>query len=241
MCSVTFWPRRGGYIVGMNRDENLARVRGLPPARADVGDVQVLHPSEPAGGTWISVNDRGVSFALVNWYSVTARAPQPVVSRGEVVPAMRDASTSVGSGDRFDRLDLARMDPFRLIGFFPEEHLAVEWRWDTRVPSRTTHAWTPMQWLSSGHDEPSAQRIRGGTFGAVRDEPDAGSVPWLRRLHASHAPERGPFSTCMHRADAGTVSYTEIEVDEVSARMDHSTEALCCGAVVSTGTLRRIR
>ncbi len=240
MCSVTFCPRRGGYIVGMNRDENLARVRGLPPARADFGDVCVLHPREPAGGTWISVNDRGVVFALVNWYAVTARAPRPVVSRGEVVSAMRDALTSSESGIRFGRLDLPRMDPFRLVGLFPEERLAVEWRWDVRHPTRTTHAWTPMQWLSSGHDEPAAQQVRGGTFESVRDEPDAGSVPWLRRLHASHAPERGPFSTCMHRTDAATVSYTEIEVDAGSVRMDHSNEALCCGAVVSTKTLRRI-
>ncbi len=119
MCSVTFWPRRGGYIVGMNRDESLARVRGLPPARADAGEVHVLHPREPAGGTWISVNDRGVAFALVNWYAITARAPRPVVSRGEVVAAMRAALTSAGAGDRFGRLGLARMDPFRLIGFFP--------------------------------------------------------------------------------------------------------------------------
>jgi hypothetical protein len=53
--------------------------------------------------------------------------------------------------------------------------------------------------------------------------------------------DRGPFSTCMHRTDAATVSYTAIEVDDVSVRMDQSTEALCRGAVVSTGTLRRIR
>ena len=44
----------------------------------------------------------------------------------------------------------------------------------------------------------------------------------------------------MHRT-AATVSYTEVEVDHGSVRMDHSTEALCRGAVGSTGALRRIR
>ena len=133
------------------------------------------------------------------------------------------------------------MDPFRVIGFFADDLDLVEWRWDVRELVRIQHDWSPMQWLSSGHDEPAAQQVRGGTFDSVRDEPDAGSVPWLRRLHGSHAPERGPFSTCMHRTDATTVSYTEIEVDDGSARMDHSTEALCCGAVLSSETMSRIR
>jgi hypothetical protein len=30
----------------------------------------------------------------------------------------------------------------------------------------------------------------------------ADSLDWLRRLHRSHSPQAGPFSTCMHRSDA---------------------------------------
>ena len=30
-------------------------------------------------------------------------------------------------------------------------------------------------------------------------------------LHRSHAPTRGPFSLCMHRDDASTVSYTKVQ------------------------------
>jgi hypothetical protein len=32
----------------------------------------------------------------------------------------------------------------------------------------------------------------------------------LRALHASHLPQRGPFSICMHRPEATTVSYSEV-------------------------------
>ena len=37
------------------------------------------------------------------------------------------------------------------------------------------------------------------------------SLAWMRRLHRSHVPAPGPFSICVHREDARTVSYTEIE------------------------------
>ena len=43
---------------------------------------------------------------------------------------------------------------------------------------------------------------------AARNQKFEGRLNWLRRLHRSHLPERGPFSICMHRSDAATVSYT---------------------------------
>ena len=77
-----------------------ATIAGLPPECFPVGARTVAHPREPAGGTWISVHDRGAAFTLVNWYAITACAPQPVASRGEVVLALRgsesvDASAGV--------------------------------------------------------------------------------------------------------------------------------------------------
>ena len=228
MCSVTFWPRPGGYLLGMNRDESLARVAGLPPARVAIGSRTAMHPSEPGGGTWISVNDHGVGIALINWYAIAARAPQPAASRGDVVLALRDCRSADEAAERLGRLPLARTNPFRVIGFFVPAQTVCEWRWDLRALERLHHDWSPRQWLSSGYDEPVAQRIRGLTFDSMRGEPDAGSVAWLRRLHASHGPERGPFSTCMHRADAATVSYTEAEVNEAIAVMRHCLAPPCC-------------
>jgi hypothetical protein len=42
-----------------------------------------------------------------------------------------------------------------------------------------------------------------------------------------HVPETGPFSTCMHRADAATVSYTEVVVSSRQAMMRHHAGAPC--------------
>jgi len=214
MCSVTFWPTPRGYLLGMNRDENLRRPAGLPPARFVVDGRNVVHPREPGGGTWISLNDGGVSFALVNWYAIEARAPQPAVSRGSVVIAVRDCLSPESAADRLAQLPLIRMNSFRLLGLFPRQQSVCEWRWNLETLSSQYHPWSSQQWCSSGCDEPTAQRIRGAVFASSRKEPDAGTIPWLRRLHASHYPACGPFSTCMHRTDAATVSYTENEVGD---------------------------
>ena len=45
--------------------------------------------------------------------------------------------------------------------------------------------------------------------------------------HRSHYPERGPFSTCMHRDDARTVSFTWVRVDPAEVRMRYSPDSPC--------------
>lgn len=228
MCSVTFWPTGRTYRLAMNRDEQLTRIAGLPPARFVTKGRIALHPSEPGGGTWISVNDSGVSLALINWYSITQRAPQPTVSRGEVVMTMRDVSRVEEASRMLAAMPLTQINPFRLIGVFSKHESVCEWRWNQQHLEEIVHEWSPQQWLSSGFDEPAAQRIRSDTFSARRHDPDAGEAVWLRRLHGSHTPESGPFSTCMHRADAATVCYTEIKISDEQAVMSHHAGPLCC-------------
>ncbi|HAB17505.1 MAG TPA: hypothetical protein PLX89_08390 [Verrucomicrobiota bacterium] len=229
MCSVTFWPKPSGYLLGMNRDESLRRASGLPPAQFIEGRRRGAHPSEPNGGTWISLNDRCVGFALINWYAIQARAPRPAISRGEIVKSLRGFESPESAADGLAKLPLERMDAFRLLGFFPERRLAREWRWNLESLSGVPHEWSPTQWCSSGFDEPTAQQVRRATFESMRMERDAGTLLWLRRLHGSHSPGRGPFSICMHRPDAATVSYTELDVGAGSSVMRYCSGPLCCG------------
>jgi hypothetical protein len=63
-------------------------------------------------------------------------------------------------------------------------------------------------------------------------------MDWLRRLHRSHAPEIGPYATCMHRDDAATVSYTEITASGSVATMRYQSGPPCCRMPMSTGTLK---
>ena len=229
MCTVTLWPKQRGYRLGMNRDECRERVAGLPPRCHTLDHRRILHPGEPTGGTWIAVNDLGVGFALVNWYSITARASGKVVSRGDIILRLRSADTVATADASLRGHPLARTNPFRLIGVFPAEKAVREWCWNTVALEIRNHPWRPVQWISSGYDEPGAQRTRNRVFRVKRRLATAGSAEWLRRLHRSHAPGSGPYATCMHRPDAMTVSYTEIAVGRGSITMSHCQGPPCGG------------
>jgi len=227
MCTVTFSPRKSGYALAMNRDEKLSRATGLPPAEKSVQGRKILAPSETGGGTWITLNDRGTTFALINWYAITTRVKTKPVSRGTVVTAVSSMNTDRGAKQALEQLPLRQINPFRLIGFFPEENKVLEWRWNLKTLSHKLHPWRIQQWISSGFDEPTAQKIRGEIFQQFSRQTSVGTLNWLRRLHSSHLPKAGPFSTCMHRSDAATVSYTEITVSSQNSAMRYFSGALC--------------
>ena len=238
MCTVTFIARKSGYALGMNRDEQLTRVSSLPPAEKIINGCRVLSPSEPGGGTWITLNDWGVTFALINWYSIIARVKRASVSRGQVVNAACAATTPGLADAALAQLPLQQINPFRLIGIFPVTHEIAEWLWDATDLVRKPRRWKDQQWISSGFDEPSAQRVRGRVFRAALKQKTVGSLGWLRRLHRSHLPQPGPFSTCMHRADAATVSYTEVAASPRQARMGYHAGPPCKGAKLDPNTMR---
>lgn len=227
MCTITFMPRRQGYRLGMNRDEKRSRAQGLAPTLREIHGCRVLYPSEPTGGTWIALNERGISFALINWYSVAAGVDIQPVSRGVIIPSIC-AAASVQSVDAgLIELPLDRINPFRLIGVFPGSRQVMEWRWNLEELTRNHRRWRARQWISSGFDEPKAQRIRNKAFREALSQNSAGSLDWLRRLHRSHSPRSGPFSICMHRDDAATVSYTELCFSAGRSEMRYARGSAC--------------
>jgi hypothetical protein len=227
MCTVSLIARRSGYALAMNRDEKLTRVTGCPPTRQVEAGCAVVSPAEPGGGTWIALNDSGVTLALINWYAVTARVRGHSVSRGGVIRAAQTAETASQVDLALRGLPLRRINPFRLIGIFPGAREIWEWRWDSKKLAGRKHPWRTVQWISSGWDEPAAQRIRGKTFRRAQSQKTAGTVDWLRRLHRSHTPAPGATAICMHRADAATVSYTEVVVTANRAVLGYHPSALC--------------
>lgn len=227
MCTVSFIARKRGYLLAMNRDEKLSRAKGLPPKTIPVDGRAVICPSEPGGGTWIALNDAGVTFALVNWYSVKAVVKSNPVSRGSVVKSVSAQVSADAASQILAGLTLKQINPFRLVGIFPAQKEIFEWQWNLKVMIRRKLPWKSQQWISSGFDEPTAQRMRSQAFNLALRQKSADGLDWLRRLHRAHTPSRGPFSTCMHRADAATVSYTEIVASSRRFGMAYCPEAPC--------------
>src|SRR5215470_8723981 len=66
MCTLTFIPKPQGYLLGMNRDERLARETALAPEIVNLAGLEIIYPRENDGGTWIGSNSAGITFALLN-------------------------------------------------------------------------------------------------------------------------------------------------------------------------------
>jgi Transport and Golgi organisation 2 len=223
MCTLSFVPGEHGYLVAMNRDELRTRLPALLPRAFDLNGIEVIHPREPAGGTWIACNAAGNLLALLNWHDVNAEVPSPKPpTRGAVIPNLIAETDSMGVALRFKEIHLHGMLPFRLIGIFRPERSVREWWWDGTRLTDVKFSWTRLHWFSSGLSDALAQVERRRTCEAAAQESDAWDEAWLAKVHRSHAPIPGPYSVCVHRADATTVSYTSVR---------------CAGRCISMGYL----
>jgi len=227
MCTLSFVSKAEGFLLGMNRDEQRTRARGLPPAVRRCGELAALYPSEPGGGTWIGINEAGLCAALINWYARPQLTSAPAFSRGEIIPRLLSCDSLEEAERSLLSLPLARLNPFRLILLGSRDDIIREYRSDGTGAERVEHPWSSRHWFSSGHNEASASRIRGDVCRHAAKASDAGTLSWLERLHASHDPEAGADSVCVHRDDAATVSFTILEVSGVSASMSYHGSSPC--------------
>lgn len=223
MCTLSFLPNKDGYIVSMNRDENLSRQPGALPEIRDFGGLKAICPLDVEGGTWISVTETGITWALLNrnptWQVEKRR------SRGEIIlRAVRSETTGM---EILEPELLQAVLPFRLVRIEEARHSISEGVWDGRKMVFLAYPWQVNNWFSSGQSDELASQIRGNTFAESQHDKDWGTVEWLRRMHRSHAPERGAFSICVHRPDAQTVSYSEIRVSEDVVTMNYSAGPPC--------------
>jgi len=209
MCTVTFIPQREGYRLGMNRDERTSRATASAPAVFEHRGVESIYPRDAEGGTWIAANGWGIAFALLNWNDTEALHTK-IRSRGSVIPALIDASDSQTAQFALCDLSLEGILPFTLLGFFPEEEVLLLWRWNQSSLESQSISWKLHQWCSSSLSDAQASLRRGEALALALRESHTGSQPWLRKLHGSHVPGDRAFSTCVHREDVETVSYTEL-------------------------------
>jgi uncharacterized protein with NRDE domain len=94
MCTVSWIHQDGGYQLLCNRDERCARKPALPPRLQGRGEVRFIAPVDGEhGGSWIGVNQFGLSLCLLNRYQDREReTTEPMVSRGLVLLELLDSS-----------------------------------------------------------------------------------------------------------------------------------------------------
>jgi Transport and Golgi organisation 2 len=227
MCTLSFIPEGNGYLIGMNRDEQIARLAALPPERVPIEGGYAIYPREQSGGTWIAANSFGMTLALLNWYSVPAAAPKSR-SRGEVIPKLVSDGDCASVHDSLVQLELGGTLPFRLIGIFPQELKISEWRWNQRMFEISEFLWERRHWFSSGISDIEAEKQRGAV--CRHSSPNGQSPPeWLRELHRSHENGPGPFSICVHRTEVRSLSYSEVSYSGNELSFHYTPQPPCGG------------
>ena len=212
MCTVSWTrPSGEGYRLFFNRDEQRAREPADPPAASRLGDIDFLAPRDGrAGGTWLVANARGLSVGLLNHYAADAAAADLIqpTSRGQLVLSFADCRDLGDFDARCKTLEPhGEYRPFLLFALAPGDDARL-WTWDGVAWRRSP---TPDDRLltTSSFETRSVESARRGRRAELGDDPTPGA---LRELHAGHDPERPAHSIRMRRADAQTVSRSEVEV-----------------------------
>ena len=113
----------------MNRDEQRTRVKGVFPPVQTRGKTKVVGPTEPSGGRWVVCNSSGVTFALLNWYSIAESDVSNPYSRGHLVDTLAVYSDPSEVARRSKEQPLERVRPFRLVMVANRSQTLFEWRW----------------------------------------------------------------------------------------------------------------
>lgn len=230
MCTLSWLPHADGYTFWHGRDERTTRLPAEPPALVRRGGLAALAPRDgDAGGTWIGVNELGLTLGLANLYPaegvvVAGMPPRGAVSRGRIVDDLLAAADAVEAARRLTAMDLDVFAPFTLAALQPER-LPELHRWDgERLESRTA-ARAGLLLTSSGAGR-GVEKIRKLEYERLAPGP-VPAAELIEALHRSHLPGLDADSFCMHRDEAGTVSLTRVEVRASVVRMIYTPGAPC--------------
>ena len=227
MCTASWLPGTDGYFLCFNRDENRSRLPGRPPSRMMVGGLRVVAPSDGNhGGTWIGVNEAGLTVAVANRYQVP-RPPLPAerVSRGLLVMELLGQGSLRALERALSGGRLEQYEPFTLVGL--ERGVPAHlWSWDGEMLGAWREEEPGLLLASSAVDQEAAASARRDTFAqaAARGPLDPKT---LAAIHASHRPVRGPLSVCMHREEASTVSFTMVTAGRGRISLAHANGPPC--------------
>ncbi|WP_306536654.1 NRDE family protein [Geobacter sp.] len=243
MCTATWVMTENGYDLLFNRD--VQRTRGIarpPEIRVERGVRYIAPVDTDHGGTWLGVNEFGLAVGLVNHYPA-GQAPADedsdgMMSRGHRVRSLLTCATKEEVLTRCAQEQTGRYRPFILLVIEPGSKAATL-TWDgtgagvVREPVRppvTTSSFRTLDVIE--HRRRFFERMTAGQ--------ETISLDLLAAYHASHDPEAGPFSVCLHRPDAKTVSFSHIRVDAGTVLFRYWEGSPCQAEPVRSTSLQRI-
>lgn len=231
MCTVSWVARAREYHVLFNRDEKRLRLPGRPPQTGHVRSIAFLAPHDGEhGGTWLGVNEWGVTVGLLNHYPLPApREPRAPVSRGILVRELLVSHSAAGVAHRLERGDLAAFRPFTVLAL-DRTGAVVSVVWNRQAAPRSRGESPHGMLTTSSFDTTRTVRERRVLFEQWCERRGPPAPDWLELFHRSHEPSRGSHSVCMHRGDARTVSFSRLHVSRDGADFFYHPDSPCLAA-----------
>ena len=229
MCTVSWATCADGYELFCNRDERRTRGVARPPALGDSRGVRFIAPADAdAGGTWVAVNEHGLTLCLLNRDAEEeAASPRVYKSRGLLLPPLMCSREPAEVVREVAREGLSEFRPFTLLAIAPGARPAVA-AWTGGGLLISEGAVTPL--TSSSDKGSEVTRTRKELFRAMTGGTTHPTADLIRRFHASHLPAPGPLSVCMHRPDASTVSFSRVTVTDTLVEFYYQPGPPCAGA-----------
>lgn len=225
MCTVTWLLTADGYEVFCNRDERRTRAAAWPPRVRERQGVRFIAPIDgDGGGTWIGVNQFGLTLSLLNRYEAnTSALPAEPLSRGWLVLELLASRNVTEVQQRLSAQHLPSFAPFTLLTLAPPGCASL-FAWDGLTLHAETDAAARLPLTSSSFATRAVVAARQAQFAQVGAPLSRAA---LAAFHRSHEPEPGAFSVCMHRDNAQTVSYSHLCVTAQSATFTYLPHAPC--------------
>ena len=229
MCTASWLCDENGYHLLFNRDEKLTRKKATGPRLSVKADVRFLAPVDgDFGGTWIAVNEFGVTVCLLNGANLTGTQTPGVrsKSRGLLIPELVAAPTATAACTLVRTMDLSVFESFTLVALDPVEPAGlVEWNGlrTLFIPGGDSN----MPLTSSSFDTERVRQSRRVEFDRLAGSREDLRISKLFAYHRSHGPACSAYSPCMHRADAETMSFSYIHVTQSDARFFYAGGAPC--------------
>jgi uncharacterized protein with NRDE domain len=222
---MTWFVKQGGYELFFNRDERISRSRAELPSVQSLNEVDYISPTDAdAGGTWILVNQFGVTVCLLNHYQFEQiETYKDWISRGEIVRKFAASSDLSVAEDQFLSFNLIDYRAFRMFMITPagDNKLFV---WDGHEARVETNVARPKS--SSSVDAKHVKSVRRALFKSQGLEQSKETQRFID-YHASHGIEKSKESVCMHRTDGNTVSFSHIDVNKDSLSFAYADGSPC--------------
>lgn len=212
MCTVTYLPTgSGSFLLASNRDESKSRRPGLPPDADRTGDIGILRPTDSeAGGTWISLSENGIAFALMNDYQTQYHSGEKVTSRGDIIPAVADCMTAHDVAGRLEMVHEFRFRPFRLLMASALQGV-FRWSYNGQTLTDGHEGYGAGLWVSAGGEERRVLTGRRKMFERYLAKTDVDNLDRIKEMHVTRDVKAGEYSFCVDLEQVQTVSATIAE------------------------------